>query len=398
MIAKTFAGGRPRRDHPGVIPQAPFEAPPPGFLAEVVRHIDFPTFVKDRAFRWVWVNDAFCALVGHPAEVLLGRTDHDFFPPEQAAFFQEKDREVFARGETVTVDEELLTVDGTRTHVLATTKVPLRSSGEITHLVGIIHDITRRKQIEDQLRLANEELERRVEERTRALREAQNALLRKERLAVLGQLSGGLAHQIRTPLSTISNAAAVLRRQLAGVEARDARQALAIIDEEIKEANRIITDLLDFARVRPPSAAPIAVDALLDGVLAAVRPPGSVQVERRVAADLTILVDERQTRDAICNVIRNAIEAMDEDGRLTLRAHAEPPHASITVEDTGPGVEEEALVHLFEPLVTTKALGLGLGLTTARALIENQGGSIGYVKPEGAGARFEIRVPLARED
>jgi PAS domain S-box-containing protein len=381
-----------------VDPLAPFEAPPPGFLEEVVRHIDFPTFVKDRDHRWVWVNDAFCALVGHPAEMLLGRTDYDFFPAQQAAFFHDKDREVFSRGEPVTVEEEPLTVGGTRTHVLATTKVPLRSGGVITHLVGIIHDITRLKQIEEQLRLANEELERRVEERTRALREAQNALLRKERLAVLGQLSGGLAHQIRTPLSTISNAAAVLRRQLAGVEARDARQALAIIDEEIKEANRIITDLLDFARVRPPSVAPIAVDALLDGVLAAVRPPGSVEIARQVAPGLTILVDERQTRDAICNVIRNAVEAMDEEGRLTLRAEAEPPNACIIVEDTGPGVEEEALVHLFEPLVTTKALGLGLGLTTARALIENQGGGIRYVKPDGSGARFEIRVPLARED
>jgi signal transduction histidine kinase len=89
---------------------------------------------------------------------------------------------------------------------------------------------------------------------------------------------------------------------------------------------------------------------------------------------------------------------MGEEGRLTLRASAVPPWACIAVEDTGPGVSEEALVHLFEPLVTTKALGLGLGLTTARALVENQQGDIRYVKPDREGACFEIRVPLARAE
>src|SRR5262249_39637289 len=123
--------------------------------------------------------------------------------------------------------------------------------------------------------------------------------------------------------------------------------------------------------------------------------------------DLVAMVDERQTRDALGNVIRNALEAMGDAGRLTLRAAAAPPYACIAVEDTGPGVSEDALVHLFEPLVTPKALGLGLGLTTARALIENQKGEIRYTKPRqdggpphtpGDGACFEIRIPLAGAD
>jgi PAS domain S-box-containing protein len=372
---------------------------PPGFLEEVARHIAHPIFVKDQASRVVWVNDAMCALVGHPREVLLGKTDHELYRKEEADFFLLKDREVFERGEQVVIEEEPITDAGGRVHVLSTTKVPLRSaSGEVTHLVGIIHDISRLKAVEEALRLANEELERRVEERTRDLRDAQHALLRKERLAVLGQLSGGLAHQIRTPLSTISNAAAVLRRRLAGTDDPDTLEAMAIIAEEVWEANRIITDLLDFVRVRPPSRAPVRVAALIDGALGAVRAPDGVAVTRDVPPELIAWVDERQTRDALGNVIRNALEAMGDEGRLTLRAAATPPYACIAVEDTGPGVAEEALVHLFEPLVTTKALGLGLGLTTARALIENQKGDLRYVKPEREGACFEIRVPLAGVD
>jgi PAS domain S-box-containing protein len=368
----------------------------PGFLEEVVRHVAHPIFVKDRHHRFVWVNDALCELVGTPREALLGKTDHDFFPAPQADFFLEKDREVFETGRTVKIEEEPITDASQRRHVLATTKVPLRSpSGEITHLVGIIHEITQLKQVEEQLRLANEELERRVDERTRALRDAQAALLRKERMAALGQLSGGLAHQIRTPLTTISNAAAVLRRKLAGADDEDTRTALEIIAEEVWEANRIITDLLDFARVRPPSSARVPITTLIDGALQAVRPPGGITVIREIPADLEAWIDERQTRDALGNVLRNAVEAMGPEGQLTVRAAASSPYACIAVEDTGPGLEHEALVHLFEPLVTTKALGLGLGLTTARALIENQGGDIRYDSSREGGARFEIRVPLA---
>lgn len=384
-------------------PSHPGDLPAPWFLADVARPIAHPVFVKDRASRMVWVNDAMCALVGRPREEMLGTRDDELYPKEQAAFFLAKDGEVFEHGRQILIEEEAFTDASGVGHVLSTTKVPLRSpGGEITHLLGIVHDITRLKSAEEALRLANEELERRVEARTRDLRDAQHALLRKERLAVLGQLSGGLAHQIRTPLSTITNAAAVLRRRLESSDDALVQQAMSIITEEVWEANRIITDLLDFVRVRPPSSVPVPVSALVDGALGTARPPAGITVIRDLPDDLIALVDERQTRDALGNVIRNAIEAMGEEGRLTFRASADPAYAHIRVEDTGPGIADDALVHLFEPLVTTKALGLGLGLTTARALIENQKGDIRYVKPEPgaltAGACFEIRVPLATPD
>lgn len=357
--------------------------------------VALPIFVKDRTHAWVWVNEAFAKLVGVPRDKLIGKTDHDFFPKEQSDAFHSRDREVFETGRTVVIEEEPLSDAENTIHILSTTKAPLRRDrGEVTHLVGIIHDISKLKSAEDVLRVTNEEFERRVDERARALREAQYAILRKERLIVLGQLSGGLAHQIRNPLSAISNAASVLRRKLAALEDADAQQALQIISEEVWEANRIITDLLDFARVRPPSCAPVGVAQLVEDALAAARPDGNVVVSIHVPEELVVWADERQTRDAIGNVIRNALEAMDEGGKLTIRASSNPPVARISVEDTGPGLSSESLVHLFEPLVTSKALGLGLGLPTAKALIENQGGDIRYVAADGEGARFEILIPL----
>lgn len=245
----------------------------------------------------------------------------------------------------------------------------------------------------------DEDLERRVDERTRALRDAQGELLRKERLLVLGQLSGGLAHQIRTPLTTITNAVAVLRRKLAEAADPEIGELLRILSEEVGEANRIITDLVDFARVRPPTCVLMPVTTLVESALAAARPAHDVEVIRELDAELLICVDERQTRDALANVIRNALEAMGGGGRLTLRAIVAAPHLCITVDDTGPGLSEAAMAHLFDSLVTTKALGLGLGLTIARALIENQGGELRHVaRGAGAGARFEIRVPLTRPE
>jgi hypothetical protein len=367
-----------------------------GFLEEVVKLIAHPIFVKDRSHSWVWLNDAFCRLVGHPREALIGRTDHDFFPLSQADWFHARDREVFDQGISVTVADEPITDADGKGHVLATTKVPLCGpGGEVTHLVGIIHDITHLKSVEDALRRANEELEQRVEERTRALREAQDALLRKERLVVLGQLSGGLAHQIRTPLATIANALAVLRRKLGGSADPEVELVLGIVSEEIADANRIVTDLLDFARVRPPSSARVRAAALVEGALAAVRMPSEVEVVRDVDDEIVVSVDERQTRDALANVVRNALEAMGAAGRLSLAVRREPPHAVIRVDDTAPGLDERAREHLFEPLVTSKPLGLGLGLTTARALVQNQGGELRCAATSERGASFELTVPLA---
>jgi PAS domain S-box-containing protein len=357
-----------------------------------------PIFVKDRAHLWVWVNHAFAELVGVPPEALLGKTDRDYFPVVEADWFYAKDRQVFERGETVTTEEPITDVSGV-THMLATTKMPLRAaSGEITHVVGIIHDITRLKQVEEELRVANEALERRVDERTRALQDAQDALLRRERLALLGQLSGGVAHQIRTPLATINNAVAVLRRNLGRSAEGEVAQALAIMSEEIWEANRIITDLLDFARARPPSLDAVTIASLIGRALEAVSPPPSVRVSVNIEPDLLAWADERQARDALGNVIRNALEAMPDGGDLTVGAAAVDGFACISITDTGSGVNDEVQIHLFEPLVTTKSLGLGLGLPTAKVLIENQGGDLRFVRSTGQGARFEVRIPLVPSD
>jgi PAS domain S-box-containing protein len=364
------------------------------FLAEIVDHVGAPIFVKDRQFRWVVLNLAFCHLVGHSRQELLGKTDYDFFPRPEADFFRQKDVELFATESSVVIDEEPITDAQGQRHVLATQKVPMRNAdGEVTHLVGIIHDITHITGTLTDLRTRSEVLEDQVRERTALLSEAQAALVRKERLAVLGQLAGGLAHQIRNPLGSIMNAAYLLQRALAGHPDPDVGRAIAIVHEEAWQANRIITDLIDYARVRPALKRVVDLRDVVEQALAAQSIGPGVEIKRQLDELPMVAIDSDQVRDALENLLRNAIEAMPEGGKLSIRLQQDPGGILLEICDNGPGIAEDVQGRLFEPLVTTKPLGLGLGLTTTRALIENQEGTVQCRSRPGRTC-FEVRLPL----
>ncbi len=367
---------------------------PEGLVIEILEQLAHPIFVKDRQFRFVVLNRAFGNMVGRDREVMLGKTDFDFFPKPQAEFFRKADEELFRTGQTVHVPEEALTDARGLQHVLATTKSPLRDgAGEVTHVVGVIQDITWLKLAQDALQVANEQLEQRVAQSNRELEAARDELLRKERLAVLGRLAGGLAHQIRNPLGAVLNAAALLKRHLSNTQQGPVTEALKMLEEEAWAANRIISDLVDYARVRKGQPAEVALASLVEQVLTAAPAPRSVQVERQVPA-LKVRVDELQTVSALGNLVRNACEAMSGGGRLLLEGREDGPFAVLAIEDSGPGFSKDIESRLFEPLVTTKPLGLGLGLTTARLLLEGQGGRLSIVRAR-PNARVEVRLPKA---
>jgi signal transduction histidine kinase len=235
-----------------------------------------------------------------------------------------------------------------------------------------------------------------VHERTVELELAQDELLRQERLAVLGRLAGGLAHQIRNPLASIANAAFVLRRLMRGAEATDVERAISIILEETIHANKIITDLLDYARIRPPHQIAVSLDELTRTILEARGVPSSVEVVLKLVELPAVSADIDQLRSALSNLIDNAIEAIGSGGILTITGETTGSAVVLRVIDTGPGITEEVQRRLFEPLMTTKPLGLGLGLTTALSLIENQAGKLRCAYTSERGTCFEVELPIAR--
>ncbi len=367
------------------------------FLSSIVDHVAHPIFVKDREYRFVLLNRAMESMLGIPRADMLGHTDYDFFPKEQADWFRAKDTEMFSGGETVEISEEPLTDAHGQRHTLATTKVPLRGAdGVISHLVGIIHDITPLKRAEAALKEVTGALELRVQERTNELLDTQAELVRRERLAVIGLFAGSLAHQIRNPLGSIKNAAYLVK--LANpTQDEDIRRALDIIQDEVGRANQIITDLVDYARVTPAQRRVVPVELLMELATHGLDLPANVTVTTECPELPTVSVDPSQLQRALQKLVRNALQAMPRGGTLTLRARRDNDGVFFSIGDTGRGIPDDVRSRLFEPLVSGNTGGLGLGLITARALVENQGGALAVEKSDADGTTLVIRLPVATE-
>jgi len=391
-------------------------------LRTLVDHLPDGIYIKDVAGRKTLVNPADVRNIGAASEAeVLGKTDFELFPRELAEAYYADDRRVLETGEAILNREERITrPDGTLGWQL-TSKVPLRDeTGRIVGLIGIGHDITARKQAEQLLHLYTEQLEAMVAARTRALEEAQERLLRQERLATLGQLAGGIAHELRTPLGAIKNAVylikLILEPQAIAPGADPAlREALDILNREVGTADRIITGLLNFAHPQQPAHQLIDISQVVMQVLARADIPPQVAVHRQINKNLpTILADAEQLEQVFGNLILNAVQAMPEGGQLTVRIEqcaalpdiAPPGFATnpsngsaagwvaVTIADTGVGIPPENLPRIFEPLFTTKARGIGLGLAIVKLLTQANGGSIAVSSIPGKGTIFETFWPV----
>jgi signal transduction histidine kinase/DNA-binding NarL/FixJ family response regulator len=257
----------------------------------------------------------------------------------------------------------------------------------------------RRKEAEEALQIYSEQLEEMVAQRAQQLQDVQDQLVRQEKLAVLGQLAGSVAHELRNPLGVISNAVYFLNLTLSDLD-ETTREYLELIASEVRSAERIISDLLDFSRSRIATRAYADLGELVALVLAKYPAPEGVVVENRVDPDLpTAFVDPHQIEQVLANLILNAYQAMPERGRLSIGSQVLSDQICISVADTGCGIPAENLPRIFEPLFTTKARGIGLGLAVCRKLVEANEGVIEVESREGQGTTFSVRLPItARGD
>ena len=213
------------------------------------------------------------------------------------------------------------------------------------------------------------------------------AQARTERLATFGQLVGSIGHELRNPLGVMESSLYILR----GRASDDARVTKHIdrIGEQVGIANAIITDLLDMIRDKPLATETIQVR---DVVAAAARQLGITPPLQALDALPAIQGDSGKLRQVFVNLLDNAREAAGPGGAVLIDGAVESGSIAIGIEDTGPGVDEATRRRLFEPLVTTKAKGIGLGLALVKRIVERHGGSVSY-QPRGRGARFVVRLP-----
>ena len=237
-----------------------------------------------------------------------------------------------------------------------------------------------------------------LRESTRQLAAAQEELVRKEKLAILGQLSGSVGHELRNPLGVMSNAVYFLQMVLAEAD-ETTREYLGIIKHEIDNSLRIITDLLDFARTRTPQRVVVTAGELVRQSLERCLLPEQVTVTVDVPDRFPVLnVDPLQMEQVLTNLITNAVQSMPEGGALRVAARQfAGDFIAIAVSDSGVGITPENMKKLFQPLFTTKAKGIGLGLVVCKNLVEANGGQIEVESELGLGTTFTVLLPLPDE-
>lgn len=252
-------------------------------------------------------------------------------------------------------------------------------------------DLSRRIRLEGHDELSD--LASRFDAMAARLEEHQRDKLQEQKLASIGRLCAGVAHEINGPLGIILGYAKVIRRQ--GLD----EEALSAIETEAKHCQRIVEALLETSRHERPASDPVDVGMLAeDGVerLRAMDRLGTRRVEIEASGSSGVIGDEAKLRQVVLNLLTNAVEATPDGGRIQLAVEQRSGHVVLAVADEGPGLSSEAREHLFEPFFSTKEHGTGLGLAISRAIVEAHGGEIRFRTARAGGACVEIwlRAPI----
>ncbi|MBE7549530.1 MAG: PAS domain-containing protein [Anaerolineales bacterium] len=343
-----------------------------------------------------WSDEVYRILGLDPQE--FGAVDHEIFHrfvhPEENEMIQAVVDTALANKEPYNVDHRIVRPDGQVRIVHEQGKVVRNEKGQPVRMVGTVQDITEQKQAEEALKEYSERLEEMVAERTTALRSAQEQLLRQEKLAVLGQLAGGVAHELRNPLGVIANAVYFLNIVLAEADPV-VIEYLDIIGSRVHEAETIVADLLNLSRVRPANREPVSLLELITEVLANHPPVEGIKVAVNLPPNLPpAFVDRQQIQQVLTNLVTNAYQAMPDGGELGFSAEVDQRQIRLLVSDTGCGMPPQVMTRIFEPLYTTKARGIGLGLPVSKNLVEINGGQIEVTSQENQGSTFTITLPI----
>jgi len=277
--------------------------------------------------------------------------------------------------------------------------VPVEGTAELARL-AVSFNAMQKQLVEekDTLRARLAELEAATGE----LAAAQESLVRSEKLASVGRLAAGIAHEIGNPLSAISGLVELV--ESGDLEPDEEREFLARVRKETERINRIIRDLLDFARADPGEADAEEACDLVEVVEDAVRLVGPqkdlrhVTLERRFEQDCPpARGSSARLAQVVLNLLLNAADAIDGEGTIRLEVASDDASVTLVVQDTGPGIPADVMEHLFEPFVTTKPTGegTGLGLAVCHTLVERMGGTLTATNPPEGGARFAVALPVA---
>jgi len=356
-------------------------------LTSVLDAIPDPIFVKDKDHRWIAFNDAFCTFMGRTRAELHLKSDYDFLPKQQADVFWAKDELVF-RTETTNENEEELTDAAGVTRVVSTKKAVARGVDGSKVLVGIIRDVTERRRLQTQVVLG-------------------------DRLASVGTLAAGVAHELNGPLayvlSNLELAGEALRDVASSMQSpivRELVDAVADARDGAERMRRIVRELRIFARARDERREIVSLRRVIEVAT------NMTMNELRHRATLVtnygpapeIVADESRLAQVFINLLVNAAQSIP-DGhadrneiRVTLSTDVEG-RAVAEVSDTGCGIPRDAQSRIWDPFFTTKPIGVGpgLGLSICHEIVTSMGGTIGVESEPGKGSTFRVVLPASQK-
>ncbi|MCH8181642.1 MAG: PAS domain-containing protein [Proteobacteria bacterium] len=357
----------------------------------------------DRDFRYLKVNETLARTNGIPAEDHIGKPIRDL-APDLAPKIEPLFRRILETAEPLLdleLEGEVETDPGIK-HTWALSIFPIPGSDGTPQGIGSISiDITERKRAERELESLNESLERRVTERTAELRATQDELINAERLAALGQLTATVAHELRNPLATIRTSVFSLRSRFQD-GGEEAQTTLRRIDRNIARCDRIIAELLDFSANQEPCLETVDLNQCVAAWVGDYVASEGARLRLAISdGAATVRIDQDRLHQVIVNLLDNALQAQEEspgrarrDAEIAVRTRVEDGHFILEVADDGPGIPDDVLPRIFEPLYSTKGFGVGLGLPLVKKIIDQHGGGIEVNTGVGDGTTFRIRIPL----
>jgi signal transduction histidine kinase/putative methionine-R-sulfoxide reductase with GAF domain len=278
------------------------------------------------------------------------------------------------------------------------------TEGSLTSLELFLHQaaitienaqlINNLKAARKQLRTYADQLELKVEERTRELKKSHQQLLKAQRLAVIGELAGMIGHDLRNPLTGIAGAAYYLKKKLSPRVNSKSKEMLKFIEKNVKYSNSIINDLLGYSREIRLELTKGDPKSITKDTLSLVKIPKKIRVVDLTKKTPEIEADIKKLKRTFVNLIKNAVDAMPKGGTLTIRSKKTNGNLEMVFSDTGIGMSKENMKKLWTLLFTTKAKGIGLGLPICKRIVEAHGGKISVKSALGKGTTFTVIIPI----
>lgn len=409
-----------------------------GFYHSLVESLPASILRKDLEGRFTFGNQNFCHAVGVESTAqLVGKTDHDFYPKEMADKFRADDRRVVESESVAEIVEENLTSQGERRYVQVI-KTPLHDpAGHPIGVQGIFWDVTERKRAEEQLVDQNVQLQEMAHSEREAhaqLKQAQSQLVEQEKLASLGQIVAGVAHEINNPVAFVSNNVVVLGRDVSEMSdlialyqeadptiAQDLPDLFRRIHEfrdrvdmaytigniqgllnrsrdGLKRIQQIVGHLKLFAHLDEGEVNEADLNNGIESTAAIIvgyARKRQIRLSMELGEIPPITCNAARINQVVMNLLTNAIDASSDGGEVRVRTRPEERGVVIEVSDNGHGIPPEVRDRIFDPFFTTKPLGqgTGLGLSISYGIIKEHGGLIEVQSERGQGSRFIIHLP-----